>query len=316
MLAQWHPFTFASKIRWKGLLIAYGLGLLSKIPGIDRVSVGDNGSFQIPGRDTILTPVVYVGSPGLKQKLVVTLVAPDNGFPIAIMKVPLTEMAWANLRQETLNLEKLAEANVPGVPTLVAVDEPNKRTWQTVVDGCLTSGKLTKAHIDWLIKLPMSDKFTTFREQKNILQHKLEQSSDSFFSYRREFSAAIKVIGEGQLPLVLVHGDFAPWNLKRQEGGNLSAVDWEDADWSGLPLWDLCHFFFMQAHLFNQQGSAEKIRNNPLIELYILKMGVDKKNLLALVLLYILFTVSGIKGLCSESYKKFLVSQIPELVFE
>src|SRR5665811_1352342 len=29
-----------------------------------------------------------------------------------------------------------------------------------------------------------------------------------------------------------MHGDFAPWNLREMPGGQLSLVDWEDADWA------------------------------------------------------------------------------------
>ena len=39
----------------------------------------------------------------------------------------------------------------------------------------------------------------------------------------------------------IVHGDFAPWNL-RTHRGRISAFDWEYGELDGLPLMDEAHF--------------------------------------------------------------------------
>lgn len=43
------------------------------------------------------------------------------------------------------------------------------------------------------------------------------------------------------VPSTIVHGDFAPWNL-RLHGGKVSAFDWEYGQLDGLPLIDETHF--------------------------------------------------------------------------
>jgi hypothetical protein len=48
----------------------------------------------------------------------------------------------------------------------------------------------------------------------------------------------------------IVHGDFAPWNLRERRDGTCGLLDWESGEREGLPLDDLCHFFFMQALVF------------------------------------------------------------------
>lgn len=37
VLTQWQPYNFTSKLKWKGLLFIYTLGMLEKVPGISSV---------------------------------------------------------------------------------------------------------------------------------------------------------------------------------------------------------------------------------------------------------------------------------------
>lgn len=63
--------------------------------------------------------------------------------------------------------------------------------------------------------------------------------------YRALFSGILgeidKAIGTSEIPVCLVHGDFAPWNL-RVAGEHLLAFDWEYAEAGGNPLHDYLHF--------------------------------------------------------------------------
>ena len=44
-----------------------------------------------------------------------------------------------------------------------------------------------------------------------------------------------------EVPSTIVHGDFAPWNL-RTHHGKISAFDWEYGELDGLPLMDETHY--------------------------------------------------------------------------
>jgi hypothetical protein len=44
-----------------------------------------------------------------------------------------------------------------------------------------------------------------------------------------------------EVPTTIVHGDFAPWNLRLHDG-RIGAFDWEYAEPSGLPLMDEMHY--------------------------------------------------------------------------
>ena len=58
------------------------------------------------------------------------------------------------------------------------------------------------------------------------------------------------------VPVTIVHGDFAPWNL-RIDGGAISAFDWEYAQLSGLPLLDEIHYR-LQVGLLLDHWSAQR----------------------------------------------------------
>jgi aminoglycoside phosphotransferase (APT) family kinase protein len=53
----------------------------------------------------------------------------------------------------------------------------------------------------------------------------------------------------GGLPIV--HGDLAPWNLRRGPDGRLVVLDWESAEFDHRPLWDLTHFVVQQGVLMD-----------------------------------------------------------------
>lgn len=48
--------------------------------------------------------------------------------------------------------------------------------------------------------------------------------------------------GFESLPSVLQHNDLGSWNIVLDDGGHFTALDWESARPSGLPLWDLLYF--------------------------------------------------------------------------
>jgi hypothetical protein len=52
------------------------------------------------------------------------------------------------------------------------------------------------------------------------------------------------------VPSTIIHGDFAPWNL-RTEHGKVCAFDWEYAELDGLPLFDEFHYQLQVGYLLN-----------------------------------------------------------------
>lgn len=69
---------------------------------------------------------------------------------------------------------------------------------------------------------------------------------------------AIEPWGEHSVPVGLVHGDLAPWNLL-EAGRSVGVVDWEEARFDGLPFWDLWHYLVQTAALTRRPRSTEAL---------------------------------------------------------
>jgi len=99
------------------------------------------------------------------------------------------------------------------------------------------------------------------------------------------------------VPVTIVHGDFAPWNL-RMEGGAISAFDWEYGQLSGLPLIDEIHYRLQVGLLLEHwpaQRGAEEIgslcQSRP--------QGLSSENAATLAIVYL---IDMLARLLSEGY--------------
>ncbi len=88
---------------------------------------------------------------------------------------------------------------------------------------------------------------------------------------------------------VIRHGDFARWNLIRQNDGSLIALDWEWGHPAGLPGLDLVHYFLQDARLVERMEPSEAVRHTcklleqPLYRNHLNKTGWGGKALLAVI---------------------------------
>jgi hypothetical protein len=313
VLSQWRPYKPWSYIKWKLILFLYSKRLLKKIQGISTLEFTPDKAHTPNGKSRQRSvPVIYVGTLGPHQKAVATFINPVTGIPENVMKVALKKSTKKNLTQEADMLKKMDVLNIPGIPKIISIEDNGAKTVQTVIHGRLTSRKLTKAHINWLLKLPRFEKTTTFDEQKQIIQDMLAKHQSAFTEMEKDSIHKVSetLQGKGPIPYLIIHGDFAPWNLKRLTNDEITAIDWEDSDLNGLPLWDLSHFFCIQAHLFGGPNPFKKIRECPLVALYIKRIGLEQDNIRQLYILYLIKKFMGSGLFSKNSYGSFLIQQI------
>ena len=64
-------------------------------------------------------------------------------------------------------------------------------------------------------------------------------------------------------PVVIQHGDFAPWNLLLRPDGTLAAIDWEYGTLEGFPYLDLAYYILQVSALIHRyappQGLARSV---------------------------------------------------------
>lgn len=57
----------------------------------------------------------------------------------------------------------------------------------------------------------------------------------------------------------VLHGDFAPWNIKILDNGEVRVLDWESAEERGVPGWDWLHYIIQQKKLVSEWSDKEVI---------------------------------------------------------
>ncbi|MCG7587661.1 aminoglycoside phosphotransferase family protein [Photobacterium sp. OFAV2-7] len=318
VLKDWQPYSLLSLLKWILIQKLYSLNLISMVPSIGVVNAPFNNC-KVPGNDDELIPVIYVGTPGYQQKAVATLINTTSGEAVSVMKTALSEGGASSVLKEARMLDYLSHTGVKNIPRLLAIDEHKQQSWQSVVSGKPSSKKFSQLHINWLLQLPHNGEHITLDQQNTQLAERLESNRDKFTrSQQDRLEQGISYIkGNSLIPLLLVHGDFAPWNIKVQSNldkQEIAVIDWEDARIDGLPLWDISHFYLIQAHLFNTPELITDLLSNSLTHSYMEKCGITDVDVKSLVLLYILFSSLNNSKNTDEHYKNYLIQTISRII--
>lgn len=100
--------------------------------------------------------------------------------------------------------------------------------------------------------------------------------------------------GVDRMPLAVVHGDFAPWNLRAGSVG-VRAVDWEYGVVRGVAGIDLVHFIVNTAALLGRRSSDEVVRELVLLvesSEFFAELAMDRAQRRAVVVAALLFDVA------------------------
>ena len=253
VLASWSPYRFSSRLKWRmiraanriravGLLPNSTTAEIANVRGIDWHSLGWSG-------DAPPMPIIYVGTPGISRKAVIHLVGRVSRQCGAIVKVPLAQGARQAILREADMLATLAEEKYDCAPRLLYVNREFGIATQTFIPGAPSGRRFSVECGDLLRCLMLHEETTTIAQRAAELQE-----SPAWASHPEILSAALAELGDTHLlPACWVHGDFAPWNIKRRTGQKLMLIDWEDARRGGLPLHDHFHFLHMQDYVFGQR---------------------------------------------------------------
>ncbi|MEO6436516.1 MAG: phosphotransferase [Tepidisphaeraceae bacterium] len=96
------------------------------------------------------------------------------------------------------------------------------------------------------------------------------------------------------VPSTIVHGDFAPWNL-RVSRGRVSAFDWEYAELDGLPLIDQTHFAMQLS--YQMQGQTPQAAQGELDAFAQRRpLGLEPQQVRALQAVYLLDSLARLLG--------------------
>lgn len=282
ILRQWQPYSRKAAFLWNILISFYRFGLLEYFPGIKKVDFTKAKGYVF---------AVYVGTPGKKQKLVVSLLNETSG-EMCVVKIAVGSSANHAIKHEYDALHNIS--SLKNVPRAIVKDISYAWFSQTFVEGKLCSLVLTDNQLEWLVSLPQGNSFTLEVELKKLFDKvdiKKKGREYSALLFFHEVIQSHPLHSASKLQYVLVHGDFAPWNMKFDTNNQLCVFDWEAYEKEGLPLYDLCYYYLNLAHLFKSQSYCHMFFKSDLIDCYLVKMGIEssfKIPLLACVLLKII----------------------------
>jgi hypothetical protein len=261
---QWRPYKLASCIKWNVLHGAYFAGRLGSIPGVKSIGIAIESKkiwkhFDWD-RKSAPIPIIYFGTPCDTHKAVAILIDSTMLQPSIICKVPLSGLAAKSIKREHNILCYLKQKNSGVAPTPFSLHGESGVALQEAIIGSPLPRTFSDLHWKFLEKLTISNNTTSVFEQSQSLLGLLSKTD------RVKSDTKIlleKLLGECQdstsLPQTFVHGDFAPWNIKKIERGSLMAFDWEVGDPNGLPFYDFFYFFLIQSYLFNDNFNSYRV---------------------------------------------------------
>lgn len=211
---------------------------------------------------------LQIGTPGPYQKASALYVRED-GRPLALVKTAMTPSADLMVDAEAGWLEALAGVRALGgrVPRLLGAgetDEGRRYLSVSVAPSTQMEFAFARAHATFLAALGHA-RLDTVAFGDSLCARALRDKIDQLHEILPEGRRA--VLGEAiedcharldgyAGPMVVAHGDFAPWNTRIQ-GQELFVFDWEYAQEGANPLMDVLHYLLMP-HAVQRWGVGQR----------------------------------------------------------
>jgi hypothetical protein len=182
-----------------------------------------------------------------------------GGRVVAFVKIAGSDVSRAIARHEAEILPTLSRLGGRWPKLLFAGEvDGSFITIQTPLAGKPAPAKFTAAHGGFLQSLQGEPKPAAQTRLVEGLAGRIAALADS-----RGLEAYLQAIGPVLetmiVPSTIVHGDFAPWNLRAQ-GGEIAAFDWEYAELDGVPLFDQTHFRLQVGYLLHRWSPEQALR--------------------------------------------------------
>lgn len=243
---RFHAAVNAPAYRWTARMarVAIGLRLVLAQTAHDATPDGVDLAAWLPRSLAGLTPrLAIVGTPGPEQTILVHLV--DHlRRPRAVLKVAVDGAARGVQRE----IDALREPSLAGkVPPLLHAGTLEHR--DAFVAGYVagTPGRTDGRGIDQALRaLPDP---TPAAPWHALASHPWIAK---LASQGRDVSRLDRAL-PARYPVVRLHGDFAPWNLRIQRDGRVLAIDWEASQRDGFPGIDLAHHVVVTERLIRRR---------------------------------------------------------------
>jgi hypothetical protein len=199
-----------------------------------------------------VSAVVLAGTPGPAQKITAQL-CDERGRVVGYLKYAQKEAARERLRQEHLVLSGILRGM-----------GPEALKYGVLGDGmALLTAPISGRQLP--ATLPPVTGVTDF-SMSFAASPPIPVEAHPWVRKAREgepgtLDICFEVLANRCWPVVVQHGDFAPWNLLRRPEGSVGAVDWEYGTLEGFPYLDLAYYLLQTSALIYRWAPAKAARN-------------------------------------------------------
>jgi hypothetical protein len=218
----------------------------------------------LPGVDVHLALTSGAPEPAKNRKTSVA-VLDNQGQLRAFLKVAGSPLSRRLLQHEAAVLEAIGNDTTKArrAPRLLFAGEVEGRyiTVQTPLHGKPVLAALTGAHQEFLQSLhTVQRKLASETAIVAGLPARLASLAQPRPELATMLDQALPALERLTVPSTIMHGDFVPWNLRRQ-GSEISAFDWEYAELDALPLMDETHFLIQDRYELNKRTPQQAYRD-------------------------------------------------------
>ena len=186
------------------------------------------------------TPVVLMGTSGPEQSVIVQIW--DENRIIGYVKYGANSIAVELLENEHRIL-KILPGGLGPAPLKYGAFLNGAALVSLPVPGRLIPARLPPPDdLEYFLRQLEGGNFTHIEDHPYTAKVIRNDSSGELCRY-------IEPLASRRWPVVLSHGDLAPWNLLRSNDGQIRAVDWEYADREGIPFMDTAYFILQVGKL-------------------------------------------------------------------
>lgn len=184
-----------------------------------------------------------------------------EGDELSYARVALLPAARKVVEHEVEVLKVLMSQNVAGdFPQILSSGtfENPKMSYsiQSVGPNKSSGESLSLTHLHYLDSL-VKNEVTSFQDvlESLMLNLKLVVKDHCIIKVMDRAFKALELVENFPIRHAIEHGDFAPWNIRKKQGGELFVFDWEHTDLCGLAWMDLLHFVYQVESLVKRKKS-------------------------------------------------------------
>ena len=195
---------------------------------------------------------VLAGNPCAPGRRHVFLLFNSVSEPVAVVKAGATSRARELIAHETSFLSAFASAQ-SGLPKLSGACELDHVSAFAMdfIEGASpgddASGELEKIFSSWV------DSGSHIGIGETAAWQRLTEAGGV-----TALPESVQTLATMRLRPVLMHGDFAPWNVKVSQG-RWTVLDWERGERVGIPAWDWFHFVVQPAVLVQREPTEATV---------------------------------------------------------